>query len=78
MHLQDRQMEVVNKLSDPQKAIYAGIGMALRHLYGSDEGFLDGLKALKALTTTMEMALEDAKADGVVIPSEGCQKEEHY
>lgn len=77
MDLKDRQVRVVEKLSDQQKAIYAGIGAALQHLYGSDEGFIDALEALKALTTTMEMALEDAKADGFVPPSEGCDTEEH-
>lgn len=73
MDLKARQMEVVNKLTEKQKDIYSGIAMALQYIDGSDAGFANGLAAITALKTTMDMALEDAKADG----HPGCPTEEH-
>lgn len=76
MHL-ERQKEIVDKLTEPQKAIYAGIGGALQSVYGTDQGFLDGLAAITALKQTMEIAVAQARAEGL-FPYPGGPEEEHY
>lgn len=76
MHL-EKQQAIIDALTEDQKVIYTGIGWALKTQYGTDQGFIDGLAALTALKATMELALEEAKADGV-FPAPGCPKEEHY
>lgn len=59
-----RQEEVVASLTPMQLEIYACVGTAIKTLYGTDQGFVDSVAAIGALATTLQMALEDAKADG--------------